>query len=135
MTQLYRGSVEILVCDGDRGYLTVTNRRWGGFSMPGGKIEQGEDPEDAARRELLEEVGLEAERLELAYVGIVPDGTRDDGPPWVCFTFAAEVCGDQEPRAVEEGTEIRWRLPSEIARNGLYPKWFRKMFDAVGLSW
>ena len=58
--QLFRSSVEILVWNGSCQLLTVTNRRWGGFSCPGGKVEPGEKLIDAARRELLEETGCRA---------------------------------------------------------------------------
>ena len=36
-----------------------------GWGMPGGFIEEGEQPEDAVRRELREEVGLEVDQLKL----------------------------------------------------------------------
>jgi ADP-ribose pyrophosphatase YjhB (NUDIX family) len=38
---------------------------WG---IPGGFIERGEQPEEAIRRELREEIGLELEQIELAFV-------------------------------------------------------------------
>lgn len=45
--------------------LTVRKRGTGMFMLPGGKLEPGESPMDAARREVAEEVGLEVAELEL----------------------------------------------------------------------
>jgi 8-oxo-dGTP diphosphatase len=41
------------------------NNAWG---IPGGFIKRGEQPEEAVRRELREEIGLELEQIELAFV-------------------------------------------------------------------
>jgi 8-oxo-dGTP diphosphatase len=43
-------------------------RAGSGLGIPGGFISKGEQPEEAIRRELLEEVALEIEELELAFV-------------------------------------------------------------------
>ena len=41
-------------------YRTATLRRHAGqFALPGGRLDEGETPEDAARRELFEELGLD----------------------------------------------------------------------------
>jgi ADP-ribose pyrophosphatase YjhB (NUDIX family) len=43
-------------------------RRGSGWGIPGGFLNPGEQPEEAVRRELREETGLELEAVELAFV-------------------------------------------------------------------
>lgn len=58
-----------VVVDG-RGRVLLLNhvfRMGNGWGIPGGFLEKGEQPEDALRRELREEAGLELERVEIAF--------------------------------------------------------------------
>lgn len=62
-------SVAVVAVD-EEGYITLVeeyfaalNRR--GLTLPKGQIETAETPEDAARRELAEEAGIHADKLEL----------------------------------------------------------------------
>lgn len=102
-------------CDGTRReFLVVTNRKHGGFTAPGGKMDPGESKEKAALRELKEETGLEARPEHLLYVGEFRHRWR--GIPVRCYGFVAciEDLEGQEPRMVEEGTKPFW-----VSRNDL----------------
>lgn len=73
------------------------------LEIPGGMVEEGEDPREAAGRELFEETGFRAGRL--AYLGEV-----EPNPAFItnrCFTFVAddlERIGEPEGDGEEELT-------------------------------
>jgi 8-oxo-dGTP diphosphatase len=52
----------------------------GKFALPGGFVEVGETVEDACRRELMEETGVKAGRLELIGVYSDPSAIRAGTP-------------------------------------------------------
>lgn len=70
MTQTYpEATVGALVVSEKGEVLIVRSHKWGNkYTVPGGHIELGERAEDAIRREVKEETGLDAEPVELLIV-------------------------------------------------------------------
>jgi 8-oxo-dGTP pyrophosphatase MutT (NUDIX family) len=88
------------------------------LELPSGHVEQNESPEDAARRELLEETGYVARRLELLGT-LVPDVGRLANRMW-CY-FAADVRPSDGAPQREEGLsliELPEREALHCASNG-----------------
>lgn len=88
-------------------------RHGGCWEMPGGKLRSGETLEDAARRELAEELQVRVTR-----VGSPVAAIRDPGSPFVVHFCPVEIEG--EPRAIEHD-EVRWMTPEEAAAEPLAP--------------
>lgn len=131
----YRLSVSIVVQRPEDGkILTVTNRRWGGFSVPGGKVDPGESFYTAAKREFLEETGCEARNLRAlgahTHMHLQSDPEKDS--PWLCMGFLADI-EEQEPQQVEEGTVPEWRSPDEVVTEGLYRGWYEWFFPIANI--
>jgi 8-oxo-dGTP diphosphatase len=89
----------------ERGQVLLTQRKAGGhlagaWEFPGGKVEAGEDPREALRRELREELGIETT------VGEIVDVTfhryvEADKAVMLLFFEASLCAGSPAPRAVD----------------------------------
>ena len=78
-----------------------------GWGMPGGFMQEGEQPEEALRRELREEVGLEVEKLELLTTRAFKV------PRQVEIVFTAQAIGDTNELNYEI-QKAAWFFPDEL---------------------
>lgn len=98
--------------------VLVHRPRYDDWSLPKGKVDDGESDEDAARREVLEEAGVRCalgpELIEVSY-------TDRTGRPkvvryWAMTVEAGEVAGDHE---IDEAT---WVPLSQLRGRMSYPR-------------
>ena len=98
----------------------------GQWSLPGGKQELGETAEAAARRELLEETGLECGKLTM--VAHADSITRDDVGQieyhYTILDFAAVYTGG-EAIPGDDASACAWTSPEELANYGLWSEILR----------
>jgi 8-oxo-dGTP pyrophosphatase MutT (NUDIX family) len=99
--------------------LTVRKRGTARFMLVGGKPEPGESAEEAARREVLEEVGFEPGVLHPMGEYVGPAANEPD-TEIRSVTFRAELPGGVRPVACNEIAELRWQsvhgpLPEDLA--------------------
>jgi ADP-ribose pyrophosphatase YjhB (NUDIX family) len=83
--------------------------------VPGGAVDVGESLEDAARREIREECGIEVELMDT--VEVIQRITRDDAQRvrfhYVIVDFVARWLSG-EPMPSEEAPEVRWVHPQDL---------------------
>jgi 8-oxo-dGTP diphosphatase len=95
------------------GKILVGRRPEGGalpdvWEFPGGKIEAKEAPEEALRRELQEELGIEADIGKLQFAGTFTYGRRG-----LLFLFYEVKFWKGEVKA-EHHTDLQWVSPKDL---------------------
>lgn len=92
------------------GNTRIDPHRW---CLPGGHVEAGEDPLDAAHRELLEETGLKVEELTLFWQGHAPSAKFPGAVGEFSIFFAATDADDADV-VCGEGAAMRFIAATEV---------------------
>ncbi len=112
---------------GDRilvGQRPATHTLGGLWEFPGGKIELGESPEEALKRELQEELGITAEIGDLKIAC-----THSYGDVGIAILFYEVLFWKGEPKA-QHHTELEWILPEELPKRKI-PDANRKNLERI----
>lgn len=86
----------------------------GAWALPGGHLDSGETPLDAAVRELAEETGIRVEPKDLREVGVWKEEGRDPRGRYVTTAYAVTVPTGTGAQAADDAASLVW-LPTDTA--------------------
>jgi ADP-ribose pyrophosphatase YjhB (NUDIX family) len=89
--------------------------RRGHWDLPGGFVNETEDPLDALRREFREETGLDVHPMELLRIDIEPYDHRH------VFSVTWIVHAEGEPVAADDVEELRWFARDDVPEEMAFP--------------
>jgi ADP-ribose pyrophosphatase YjhB (NUDIX family) len=114
---LFMPSVASLVEDGD-GRILLVRHVEGRWMLPGGAVDPGERPAEAARRECLEEAGVEIEPLRILGVYGGPEYrvtyANGDEAMWIVTIFEARLVAGEPAPSDDETIDVGWFTREEI---------------------
>jgi ADP-ribose pyrophosphatase YjhB (NUDIX family) len=109
--------------------LVVWNRRYRGWTLPGGLVEPGESPAEAVVRELDEETGAHAEAVEPLYEAPVEKVREPQRGQHVHVYRIVAVAGT--PREREPGCPVSWFLREDFLASCPFERFYRRMFEVL----
>lgn len=114
---LFMPSVHVLIRD-DAGRILLARHFEGNWMLPGGAVEPGESPAEAARRECMEEAGVVVEPLRIAGVyggpGYRVTYSNGDEAAWVVTIFEGRLVSGEPAPSDDETIEVGWFTEDEL---------------------
>lgn len=107
----------------DARVLSVWNRTFKGWCLPGGKLEGFERPWRTAWRELQEETGVES----LDEDGPIFVAPSDVDPERMVYLFRV-LRYRGEPYGAEVGCPVAWMTQEEYLKGTCFPRYYEAMF-------
>lgn len=113
----------VILMDGDGRLLLQQRTDNGMWGLPGGSMEPGEEMKEVAKRELFEEVGLEAQELELLDIFSGPelyyqyphgDEVYNVVAAYICKEYRGTIRGDGDEVQDIQFFELD-KIPSQIS--------------------
>src|SRR5262245_33463090 len=107
----------LMVVFDDQGRVLAGRRSdTGGWALPSGILEPGEQPEEGAAREVLEETGVVIAIERLVHIeawepSVCPNG---DQVQFLTMTYACRAVGGEACVNDDESTEVAWFAPDEL---------------------
>lgn len=124
----YRTSVKALILNDEKKFL-LTKESDGKWELPGGGLDFGETPQECLRREIKEEMGLEA-----TYIATQPAyfyAVKHSKYQWITNVLFEVTLENLDFTASDECTEIRFFTKYEALKEELFSnvQTFLEVFD------
>lgn len=102
------------------GQIAIFNKKHKNeYKLPGGGIDEGETPEEAFKREIMEETGSKLKDIQ--FLGITEELKSFDNFQQISYVYIARVIETKKElsltqKEIEEGGELIWMFPEDALK-------------------